>query len=1169
MHHENFVHLHLHTQYSLLDGACFIPQLMEMAHSTRMPAIAMTDHGNLFGTIEFYDEAMKHGIKPIIGCEIYVAPTDRRERVMHPLHGASSHLILLAKDETGYRNLMKLVSAGYLEGFYYKPRIDKELLRQHAQGLIGLSSCLKGEVPRFLTAGQRGKAKEAAAFFKELFAPGDFYLELQYHELPEQAKVNETLIQLGRELNIPLCATNDVHYLQKKDAKAHDALLCIQTQTTLEDPHRMRYVTPQFYFKSPQEMVEVFKEVPEAIRCTVEIAEKCNLELDFTKTHLPSYEPPRGKTGEQFLRELCNEGLRKRYGTPDERLLDRLERELVIIKNAGFTSYFLITWDFVHYAKGKGIPVGPGRGSVAGSLVSYALGITDIDPLKYDLLFERFLNPDRVSLPDIDIDFCYERRGEVIDYVNQKYGAQNVAQIITFGTLQARAVIRDVGRVMNMPYPEVDKIAKLIPNELNITLKEAIEQEPELRKLKESDPKIAQLLETSLALEGLTRHASTHAAGVVISDQPLTDYMPLFKSNDEQITTGYDMKSLEKIGLLKIDFLGLRTLTVIEETLKQIQEERGEKLDLNQIPLDDSATYRLLSNAETIGVFQLESSGMRDLLKKMEPSRFEDIVALLALFRPGPIGSGMVDDFISRKHNSSLIRYDDPRLEPILKETYGIIVYQEQVMRIASALGGLSLSQADSLRRAMAKKEPETMERMRRDFIDGTVKGGASKKVAEKVFNLIEYFSGYGFNKSHSAAYAMISYRTAYLKAHYPVEFMTALLTSEKDNTDKIVQYTNETMRMEIKILPPSVNESHAKFTKTKEGFIRFGLSAVKNVGLGAIESILERRKHHGPFQSLSEFCEQVDLRLVNRKVLESLIKCGAFDDLRLYRSQLLAMLDQTLEAASRRQRDRQEGQLSFFDPQRDGHFGRELLSPPPLKEWPENQRLSFERELLGFYVTGHPLARHEKLLRTYSTSTSALRSCQDGEMIYGGGIIGKVKLTTTKRLGEKMAILSLEDLEGSVEVIVFPSTFIKTYPAIKENAVVFIKGRISLKEEAPKIIAEDIVFAEEAKQKLTGSIVIHLHTSALEEDRVKQLKELLGHYPGEVPLYLNFKSPNREDLRVLVNPSLFILPSPAFEDDVQRLIGEWVIEFKSKIPPKERGGASQKTLDKRKEAMV
>ena len=1169
MHHENFVHLHLHTQYSLLDGACFIPQLMELAHTYRMPAIAMTDHGNLFGTIEFYDEAMKRGIKPIIGCEMYVAPSDRRERTMHPLHGASSHLILLAKDETGYRNLMKLVSAAYLEGFYYKPRIDKELLRQHVKGLVGLSSCLKGEIPRSLTAGQREKAKEAALFFKELFPPGDFYLELQYHELPEQAKVNEALFQLGKEFDIPLCATNDVHYLQKKDAKAHDALICIQTQTTLDDPHRMRYVTPQFYFKSPQEMYEVFKEFPEAIRNTVAIAEKCNLELDFTKTHLPSYEPPSGKTGEAYLRELCEEGLKRRYGTVDQRLKERLERELAVIKNAGFISYFLITWDFVHYAKGKEIPVGPGRGSVAGSLVSYSLGITDIDPLKYDLLFERFLNPDRVSLPDIDIDFCYERRGEVIDYVNQKYGSQNVAQIITFGTMQARAVIRDVGRVMNIPYAEVDRIAKLVPNELNIALKEAIEQEPEFKKLSASDSKIAQLLETSLSLEGLTRHASTHAAGVVISDRALTDYMPLFKSNDDQVTTGYDMKSLEKIGLLKIDFLGLRTLTVIDETLKQIEEEQGKKLDLNKISLEDALTYRLLSNAETIGVFQLESSGMRDLLKKMEPSRFEDIVALLALFRPGPIGSGMVDDFISRKHDPALIRYDDPRLESVLKETYGIIVYQEQVMRIASTFGGFSLSQADSLRRAMAKKEPEIMERMRRDFIDGAVKNGASKKVAEKIFNLIEYFSGYGFNKSHSAAYAMISYRTAYLKAHCPVAFMTALLTSEKDNTDKIIQYTNETTRMGIKILPPSVNESNAKFTKTKEGYIRFGLSAVKNVGLGAIESILKSRQAEGPFKSLFDFCERVDLRLVNRKVLESLIKCGAFDTLGLYRSQLLAMLDQALEAASRRQKDRQGGQLSFFDTLGEGHFGKGLPAPPPLKEWPENQRLSFERELLGFYVTGHPLARYETLLHTYGTSTNVLRYCQDGEILCVGGIIGKVKLTTTKRLGEKMAILALEDLEGSVEVLVFPSTFSKTYPVAKENAIVFVKGRLSLKEEAPKVIAEDIIFAEEAKQKLTGSIILHLHTPALEEERVKQLKEIFSRYPGSVPLYLNFKSPNRQDLRVLVNQSLFVLPTANFESDVQHIIGEGVIEFKSQIPPKEGKRNTQKTLDKTEDAMV
>ncbi|MBI4435868.1 MAG: DNA polymerase III subunit alpha [Candidatus Omnitrophica bacterium] len=1169
MQHEHFVHLHLHTPYSLLAGACFIPQLMELAHEYRMPAVTMTDHGNLFGAIEFYDEAMKHGIKPIIGCEVFVAPTGRRERAMHPLHGASSHFILLAKNETGYKNLMKLVSAGYLEGFYYKPRVDRELLRQHAEGLIGLSGCLKGEIPHLTIAGQKEKAREAAVFFKELFAPGDFYLELQYHDLPEETKVNETLIQLGRELHIPLCATNNVHYLHQKDAKAHDALLCIQTQTTLEDPHRMRYVTPQYYFKSPQEMNKIFQEIPEAIRNTIEIAEKCNLQFDFTKTHLPSYQPPKGKTREEFLRELCYEGLKKRYSTMDRRITERIEHELSTLKQAGFTSYFLITWDFVHYAKGKGIPVGPGRGSVAGSLVSYALGITDIDPLKYDLLFERFLNPDRVSLPDIDIDFCYERRGEVIAYVTQKYSPQNVAQIITFGTMQARAVIRDVGRVMNMLYPEVDRIAKLVPNELNITLRDAIKQEPELKKLSESDPKISQLIETSFVLEGLTRHASIHAAGVVISDQPLTEYMPLFRSGDEQITTGYDMKSLEKIGLLKIDFLGLRTLTVIEETLKEIEEASGQKLDLEQIPLNDPLTYKLLSDAETIGVFQLESSGMRDLLKKMGPSRFEDIIALLALFRPGPIGSGMVDDFISRKHNPSLIRYDDPRLEPVLKETYGIIVYQEQVMRIASTLGGFTLSQADSLRRAMAKKEPEMMERMRKDFIDGATKHGTSKRVAEKTFNLIEYFSGYGFNKSHSTAYAMISFRTAYLKAHYPVEFMTALLTSEKDDTDKIIQYTNEATRMGIKILPPSIHESHAKFTKTREGAIRFGLSAVKNVGAGAIESILTSRKVHGGFHSLLEFCEQVDLRLVNRKVLESLIKCGAFDSLGLYRSQMMAMLDQVLQAASRLHRDRQGGQLSFFDTVEEGRFSEGGGSPPSLKEWPENQLLSFERELLGFYVTGHPLARYEKLLQIYSTSTGSLRACQDGEMLCVGGIIGKAKLTTTKRLGEKMAILTLEDLEGAVEVLVFPSTFSRTYRSIRENGVVFVKGRVSLKEEAPKVIAEEIVPVEEAKVKLTGSVSLNLHTAALEESRVKQLREILHRYPGDVPLYLNFKSKNKEDLRVLVDHSFYILPTEAFEIEVENVFGKGVIEFKGQMGSKGKDPSTQKILDNKERAMV
>ncbi|MBI4974501.1 MAG: DNA polymerase III subunit alpha, partial [Candidatus Omnitrophica bacterium] len=782
---------HVHTQYSLLDGACILERLIQKVREHKMPACAITDHGNMFGAIEFYDIAMKNGIKPIIGSEVYIAPDSRFEKSSHGIQEASFHLILLAKNETGYKNLMRLVSLGFLEGFYYRPRIDKDLLVKYKDGLICTSSCLKGEIPHLIQTNQLDQARKIIDEYKNIFGKENFYLEIQDNLIPEQERVNQELIKLAGEMKIDLVATNDVHYLEKEHSKAHEILLCVQTQTTIEDPNRMRFQTDEFYFKSKEEMKRTFGDsAPDALRNTMAICEKCNLEFDFKTVHLPDYKVPEGKTREGYLHELVSSGLEARYNTRydnlDKSVIARAEHELNIIERFGYTSYFLIAWDFVHYAKDNSIPVGPGRGSAAGSVVSYALGITNIDPLKYDLLFERFLNPERISLPDIDIDFCYERRNEVIDYVVKKYSKENVAQIITFGTMLAKAVIRDVGRALGMAYGDVDRIAKLVPNDLNITLSQALEQEPELRNLYKADSKIAQLIDTSMILEGLTRHASTHAAGVVISEKPLVEYIPLYKVQEGSITTGYPMTSLEKIGLLKMDFLGLRTLTVISETIKIIKRTKGADLDITRIPLDDKPTFKLLGNAESAGVFQLESSGMRDLLKKLKPERFEDIIALLALFRPGPIGSGMLDDFMKRKHGQIAIRYDHKLLEPILKETYGVIVYQEQVMRITSAVAGFSLAQADNLRRAMAKKTPEVMLEMRQHFVDGCITNGIDRKTADKIFNQIEYFAGYGFNKSHSAAYTLISYRTAYLKANYPVQFMAALLTSEKDNLDKI-----------------------------------------------------------------------------------------------------------------------------------------------------------------------------------------------------------------------------------------------------------------------------------------------------------------------------------------------------------------------------------------------
>jgi DNA polymerase-3 subunit alpha len=1147
MNHSEFVHLHVHTQYSLLDGACQLEKLLHKVREYRMPACAITDHGNMFGAIEFYDMAMKVGVKPIIGCEVYMAPDSRFEKSSRGIQEASYHLILLARNETGYRNLLKLTSAGFLEGFYYRPRIDKEILAQHSDGLICLSSCLKGEIPHLIYTKQQEQAKKVADEYKSMFGKDNFYLEIQDNGIPEQATVNEELIKMSKELSLGLVATNDVHYIERDHSRAHDILLCIQTQTNMEDPNRMRLQTDEFYFKSYKDMAQNLGSIaPDALKNTVAIAEKCNLELNFKSVHLPQYKVPEGKTREAYLRDLVQDGLKKRYETVDRALTQRVEHELKVIENFGYPSYFLIVWDLVNYAKEHSIPVGPGRGSAAGSVVSYALGITDIDPLKYDLLFERFLNPERISLPDIDIDFCYERRGEVIDYVVKKYSKENVAQIITFGTMMAKAVIRDVGRALGMAYGDVDRIAKLVPTELNITLEQAMEKEPELKTLYRTDPKITELIDASLVLEGLTRHASTHAAGVVISEKGLVNHAPLYKTNDGQISTGYPMTSLEKIGLLKMDLLGLRTLTVISEAVKIIKRVRNADLDFSRIQPEDKKTYKLLANAEAIGVFQLESSGMRDLLKKLKPEKLEDIIALLALFRPGPIGSGMLDDFMKRKHGEVEIRYDHKLLEPILKETYGIILYQEQAMRIASTLAGFSLAQADNLRRAMAKKTPEVMAEMRQLFVEGCIKNKIERRSAEKIFNLIEHFAGYGFNKSHSTAYALISFRTAYLKANYPVEFMTALLTSEKDNLDKIAVYINEATRMGIKILPPDINESYANFTVVGDS-IRFGLAAVKNVGEGAIDSIIKMREKNGKFKSIYDFTGKVDPRLVNRKVIESLIKCGAMDSLNLFRSQLSAMVDKAMEAAGESHKDRISGQLSFFEKFEDQeNFKKTFQDIPNIPEWPENQLLAYEKEMIGFYITKHPLARFEKVLGTYSTSSTVnLRNMHDGDEVLIGGIISKVKFTTTRKTNEKMAIVTLEDLHGTVESLVFPTTFTKCGNLIKQDAVVFVKGRLSLREEEPKIVAGEVVTLESVRSKYTKAITINVLTAGLEKNSLESLKKIFSRYPGRIPVYLNFVKPDGRRTTVATGNNLLVEPHEGLVKDIEKVLGRDVVSFK------------------------
>jgi DNA polymerase-3 subunit alpha len=1108
--HSDFVHLHLHSQYSLLDGACKIDELLQVAREYRMPAVAITDHGNIFGAIDFYLKAMKAGVKPIIGCEMYLAPRSRFDKSGGLKQEKLHHITLLVKDEKGYRNLIKLVSLSYLEGFYYKPRIDKHLLAQHAEGLIGLSGCMQSELNQCLSGGNIEKAREALIFYKQIFEPGCFYIELQNQFLPDQERLIRKAVQLARELDIPCVATNDVHYIRKEYSFAHDVLLAIQTQTTIEDPQRLKLGSDQFYFKSPDEMKELFSELPEAIKNTITIAERCNLELEFNRIHLPRFQPPEGYTEKEYLRELCYSNLEKKYPNPGKEVKERLEYELDVINKLGFTSYFLIVWDFVRFAKSKGIPVGPGRGSAAGSIVSYLLDITTIDPLRYGLLFERFLNPDRVSLPDIDIDFCYERRQEVIDYVINKYGESNVAQIITFGTMQARAVVRDVARALNIPYQDADRIAKLIPPDPGMDLNRAIQVEPELRNLIEKDERVKNLIEIARVLEGLSRHVSIHAAGVVISDRPLMELIPLYKTPDGEIVTGYDMDSIDKVGLMKMDFLGLKTLTMIEECKKVIVRTKNIELDIENIPLDDDRSYEMLSQGDSTGVFQLESSGMRSLLTRLKPKKFEDLIAILALYRPGPLGSGMVDDFIKRRNGEVKVRYEHPILEPILKETYGIILYQEQVMQIASALSGFSMAEADMLRRAMGKKLPEVMETQREKFIKGAKANRVSEKKAERIFSLIEQFAGYGFNKSHSTAYAMLSYRTAYLKANFPHEFMTALLSSEMHNSDKLREYLKYVQKQGIKILPPDINESYARFTLVSGGAIRFGLSAIKNVGDSAVESIIKARREGGKFTSLFDFCKRVDSRAVNKKVIESLIKSGAFDSLGYKRSALIAVLDKAMELAQNFQRDRMKGQMSFFDSSDSGFKIDAEKFIPDINEWPQEQILRFEKDYLGFYVSGHPLDKYADLITTYSTvSTKDIPNLRENQEIKIGGIITSVKRKFTRAENQRMAIIQFEDLDGSITAVIFPEVYEKNSHLIAEGAIVFLKGKYTLRGDQPQIVVSEIIPVEEAQYKLVSSVWLELEEDESVDEKVEKLSEIIQQFQGRVPLRIIYKQPH------------------------------------------------------------
>src|SRR5579864_615273 len=1064
---SNFVHLHLHTDYSLLDGACEIGELTAEAARRGMPAVAVTDHGNLFAAANFYHEATTRGVKPIIGCEVYVSPDCHKSRGTSAAR--SNHLVLLAENDEGYRNLIQLVSTGFLDGFYYKPRVDHDLLQQHSNGLIALSACLRGEVADALVSEKYDQAKTNAYRLRDIFGKGNFFLEVQDQGMEIETRINRDLVQLSRETGIPLVATNDCHYLTRSDAHAQEVLMCIQTGKTMSDSQRMKFPTDQFYFKTAEEMAEVFRELPDAVSRTVTIADRCNVKIQRVTNPFPEFKVPDGYTTDSYFEKVVREGFLTRAPmlerlSSENRLRhplsvyeSRLSDEIEMIKKMRFAGYFLIVWDFIRYARAQGVPVGPGRGSAAGSLVSYALQITDVDPLRYELLFERFLNPERISLPDIDIDFCMRRRGEVIEYVRQKYGEKNVAQIITFGTMAAKAAIKDVGRALDMPYGEVDRLAKLVPVQLNITLEEALKDSPQLAAQCEKDDRLKELMEVAQRLEGLARHASTHAAGVVISPQPLTEIVPLYKSNKDEITTQYDMNALERLGLLKMDFLGLTTLTVLDDAVRLIQQNRGVSVDLATLPLDDPAVYALFSRGDTTGIFQFESHGMRDILRRYQPSRLEDLTALNALYPPGPIQGGMIDDFIARKHGKKKVRYDLPELAEILSETWGVILYQEQVMQIANRLAGFSLGDADILRRAMGKKKPEEMAAQREKFLTGCQARKVPKDKAERIFDLMAEFAGYGFNKSHSCAYALLAYQTAWLKTHYPVEFMAAMLSSETGNTDKVVKYINEARGMGITVLPPDVNSSDVDFTPVGDQ-IRFGLRAIKNVGENTVKGILEARESLGGFQSFFQFCESVDSRLLNKRVLESLVRAGALDGLGANRAQMIAAIDSTVERSQKLQHAREIGQHGLF-----GGAAAAAAAPafeaqalPDVPEWPEHELLAAEYSVLGFYVSGHPLDKYAGRLQEWkAVELSTLEGRRNGEDLTVAGIIVQTR-PMRSRQGRRWAILTLQDRTGVIEALIFPEAFQKLEPILKAATPLLVKGRVAVEDVGTRLMVSD-----------------------------------------------------------------------------------------------------------------
>jgi DNA polymerase III subunit alpha len=1165
---SQFVHLHLHTDYSMLDGACDVEKLCYRAKELGMPAVAMTDHGNIFGAVHFVNAAKAAGIKPIIGCELYVCKKDDHRIARTPPDGDTyNHLLVLAETDEGYRNLVKITSEASLHGFYYKPRVSKQFLAEHSKGLIALSGCLKGEIPELLVEDKYAAARDIAATYADIFGKQNFFLEIQDQGLELEHRIHANLFKLEQDMGVPLVATNDSHYLCEDDAHAQDVMVCIQTGKSIQDPNRMKFQGSEFYVKSYDEMYQVFKSAPSVLSRTLEIAERCHVQLTKVSNPFPHFDVPEGYTLDSYFEHVTREGFARRlenirtlsaagklkHGIAEYE--QRLAREIGIIQQMRFSGYFLIVWDFVRYAREHQIPVGPGRGSAAGSLVSYSLGITDLDPLQYELFFERFLNPERVSMPDIDMDFCMNRRCQVIDYVTQKYGRENVAQIITFGTMAAKAAIKDVGRAMDIPYADVDRIAKMVPTTINIKLETALKESPALQQAYESDTQIRQLIDTAKKLEGLVRNAGMHAAGVVISPRPLNELVPLYKTKNDEIVTAFDMVAIEKMGLLKMDFLGLTTLTILDDALKLIRQTRNEQVELDAIPLHDSTTYeKVFHSGLTSGVFQFESHGMRDVLRRYKPNSIEDLTALNALYRPGPIQGGMIDDFIDRKHGRKKIEYELPELKEILEETLGVIVYQEQVMQIANRLAGYSLGEADLLRRAMGKKKAEEMAQQRERFIEGAVQRNYPTKKIEKIFDLMAQFAGYGFNKSHSAAYALLAYHTAYLKTHYPVEFMAALLTSVTGNTDDVVKYINECREMQIAVEPPDIHVSDANFTPHGEA-IRFGLAAVKNVGHNAIESIVAARKElagegaratqPGRFNSIYEFCEKVDLRLLNKRVLESLIKSGAMDSLGR-RAQLMAVLDKAMDHAQKAQRDAESGQHGLFGVfrQEDAHSQEDRLPETP--DWDEHVRLANEKEILGFFITGHPLDKfRDKLEDLHALSTSDLCAMKSStgkdETLSTAGIITNLRVLKSKK-GDFYAQAALEDLSGSIEMLVFPDAYRKLQDKVKMEVPVLIRGGVRIEEGAnPKLTVSDILSLEDVKVPLPRSLRIRIPLEKASESTVDELHLLCSQRKGEARVLFDVE---REcDFMVVMEAEGYnVLPDRMFVSRVEELCGRGAV---------------------------